>query len=183
MPTMKNHNVRLSPPQYTLWRKLAYTFGSDPEISVCEPIEEEGVTTIRIVVQRNRASAVAGVLTRYYNFGGIEVLVQVVDCEGNIVAPPDICQPDFSVSGMVETALFANPYFYRILAIPVPSVIETKVTIIFYPKTIQFWNDNTADFFGFNHYVAQDAFAEVMVNKYPDGSSLQFTTAAPDTVF
>ncbi len=178
---MSEPRVRISPPQYTLWRQLAYTFGADPEIYVCPPTEKCEITTIEIGVRGNRAPSVAGVLKKFYDFGGIKVRILVVDEEGKMVLAPDETEPDFSVSQMIETALYANPYFYQLVAVPKVDEAGMSITAMFYPKAIQFWNDDISDLFGFAHFVAQDAFAEVMRREYREGSTLNFTTIAPRT--
>ncbi len=175
---MSESRIMISPPQFTLWRKLAYSFGADPEITVREPYGKNEVTIIEVVAQGNRAPAVAGVLNKYYNFGGIEVWVVVLDEEGNKVEPPDLTQPGFSVRQMIETALFANPYFYRVVANQCPSQPDRVLTAAFYPKVIQFWNDDLSDYFGYTHFVAQEVFADVMRHHYEDGTELNFTTIA-----
>lgn len=180
--SMNEPRVMISPPQYTLWRKLAYSFGTDPEISVRDPYEKNNITFIKVVVQDpNRASAVAGVLIPEYNFGGILVRVKVIDSEGNLVEPPDVGQPGFSVRQMIETALFANPYFYEVIPCRAPNQPNQVLTAVFYPKVIQFWNDDLSDYFGYAHFVAEDVFSDVMRHKYDDGTTLNFTTIAGRT--
>ncbi len=179
---MNEPRVMISPPQFTLWRKLAYSFGADPEIAVRNPYEKNNTTIIEVVVEdANRAPAVAGVLNDKYNFGGIQVKVKVIDPEGNRVDPPDVTQPGFSVQQMIETALFANPYFYKVIPNRTPREPDRELVAVFYPKVIQFWNDDLSDFFGYAHFVAQDVFADVMRENYEDGTHLTFTTIAGRT--
>jgi len=178
---MNKPRVMLSPPQYTLWRKLAYSFGTDPEIAVRDPYEKNNTVIIELAVQDgNRAPAVAGVLNEKYNFGGIQVRVIVTGPAGNKIDPPDVTQPGFSVRQMIETSLFANPYFHEVIPTrtPAPNEPTQVLTAVFYPKVIQFWNDDLSDYFGYAHYVAQDVFAEVMRSSYNDGTLLNFTTIA-----
>lgn len=182
---MSNPQVNISPPQYLIWRELAYSFGADPEIAVKPPFEDSEQWTINIrVLNDSRAPAVAGVLKDSYDLGGIRVKVGVLDEEGNAVSPPDISSPGFSVEQMIRTALFPNPYFQRVFRIEnkPPMVPWGDLAVVFFPQTIEFWNDNLADPFGFVHFVAQDVFADVMRENY-DGLRATFTTTPRETTY
>lgn len=179
---MNNPHAMLSPPQYTLWRKLAYSIGTDPEIFVRDPYERNNITIIEVVVENgNRAPAIAGVLNEEYKFGGIQVRVKVIGPAGKPVASPDVTQPGFSVRQMVETALFANPYFHEVIPGRRPGEPDQVLTAVFYPKVIQLWNDDLSDYYGYAHYVAEDVFAEVMRKRYDDGTVLNATTISGRT--
>jgi len=177
----KPHGM-ISPPQYTLWRKLVYSIGTDPEISVHDPDERNNTTIIEVVVENsNRAPAVAGVLNEEYYFGGIQVKVNVTGPAGKAVTSPDVTQPGFSVRQMIEAALFANPYFHEIIPGRRPGEPDPVLTAVFYPKVIQLWNDDVSDYYGYAHHVAKDVFAEMMRGRYNDGTVLNTTTISGRT--
>ncbi|NLY88887.1 MAG: hypothetical protein GX085_04625 [Firmicutes bacterium] len=174
---MNKPHAMLSPAQYILWRKIAYSIGTDPEICIRDPYEKNSTTIIEVVVENgHRAPAVAGVLNEEYNFGGIRIKVVVIGPAGKPVIPPDVTQPGFSLRQMVETALFANPYFHEIIPGWRPGEPDQVLTVVFYPKVIQLWSDDLSDYYGYAHYVAEDVFAEVMRRKYNDGTILNTTT-------
>jgi len=174
---MNKAHAMLNPAQYILWRKIAYSIGTDPGISLRDPYEENKNTIIEVVVEnRHRAPAVAGVLKEEYDFGGIRFKVKVVSPVGKPVLPPDVTRPDFSLRQMVETALSANPYFHEIIPGWRPGEPEQVLTAVFYPKVIQLWGDDLAAYYGYSHYVAEDLFAEVLRCKFDDGTVLQTAT-------
>lgn len=175
---MKKPHVTLSPVQDILWRKIAYSIGTDPEIFLREPYEENNATVIEVVVENGRrAPAIAGVLKEEYNSGGTQIKVKVTSPAGKPVLPPDVTGPGFSLRQMVETALSANPYFHEIIPCLRPGKEQEQIlTAVFYPKVIQLWGEDLSAYYGYAYYVAEDLFAEVLRRKFSDGTVLKTTT-------
>src|SRR5690554_215641 len=177
MVEMNRPHAMLSLAQYTVWRKIAYSIGTDPEISIRNPYEKNNTTFIEVVVEDGyRAPAVAGVLKEEYNSGSIRIRVHVIGPAGKPVIPPDVTEPGFSLKQMIETALFANPYFHKIIPDQQPEEADQVLTAVFYPKVIRLWSDDLSGYYGYAHYVAEDLFAEVIRGKYNDGTVLNTAT-------
>ncbi|NLZ43713.1 MAG: hypothetical protein GX894_02550 [Clostridia bacterium] len=172
-----------NPAQDILWRKIAYSIGTDPEICIREPYEKNNTTIIEVVVEDGRrAPAIAGVLKDEYNLGTIQIKIGVIGPAGKPVFPPDVTGPGFSLQQMVETALFANPYFHEIIPDYRPEEPEQVLTAVFYPKVIRLWRDDLSAYYGYAHYVAEDLFAEVLRRRFTDGTVLH-TATVPGRAF
>lgn len=174
---MNKPHAMLSPAQDILWRKIAYSIGTDPEICVRDPYERNNTTIIEVVVDDGRrAPAIAGVLKDEYNLGSIQIKVSVIGPAGKPVAPPDGTERGFSLRQMVETALFANPYFHEIIPDRQPEEPDQVLTAVFYPKVIRLWRDDLSAYYGYAHYVAEDLFGEVLRHRFGNGTVLQTAT-------
>lgn len=173
--------VRLSPPQYTLWRKLANSIGAHPYISVDEPYPMGERWYIDVCVGRPKtAVALAQVLLTDYDFGGIKVTIRVLDRAEPIIlsAISSEGKNATAIQEMLVEALRDNRYYVTTLKPQEqpPLIPWGEIVIVFKPEVIQFWNDNLADYYGYNHYVAQDVFAEVLKLEYEDGTRVSVTT-------
>ena len=104
------------------------------------------------------------VLTPFYNIGNIEVAVNVFNPDGSAAINPlgDRKAVDADeIKGYIKKALRGNPYFDRIISRTADNV-DSMIWLQFKKKIIQFWNDNLADYYGNNVYIAADVFQSVM---------------------
>ena len=182
-----NPSVRLSPPQYTLYRQLAGSIGADPNVRVRNPYQQNEIWYMDVQVSRiTTAKAMSGIITSYYDFGGIIVNVRILGPSGESMAPqtmPDAENPVDFVHDQIVTALKRNRYFERVVDLrgkKPPLAPWGQLAVVFEPKVIQFWDDNLADPFGYLHFVAQDVFSAIMLLQYPGNVKITMTTAVWD---
>lgn len=173
----------LSPPQYSLWRQVNASIGASPLVKVEEMREiDDGHYEIDVHgVTADISTALAAVLNLEYNFGGIEVKINVLNPDGSATVNPLASRNASSadeVRGYFEKALRGNSYIRRILdggrgGFDSAFWVECK------KKIIQFWNDNIGDYYGNDVYIAADVFRTVMQNTFETDSgtiAVGFTT-------
>lgn len=173
--------VKLSPPQYSLYRQITNTIGADTCIDVERPYQENEQWYIDVhVCNTLKAQVLAAIMTPDYDFGGIKVQVRIFNPEEELVPPPVILEGDLeTVKELFEIALNDNPYFVEVLEVTdKPATVPWgDLILVFTPAVIQYWNDNLADPFGYVHFVAQDLFANVLILDFPGGITVSVTTA------
>ncbi len=168
----------LSPPQYTLQRKLTHSVGDNAFVSVGEVEETGGRYFIDIVAARAEvAEGLSFILRPEYNIGGIEVRVTVLDEYGQVVVADESTANGSSrqvTQQHFANALGQNPLFVSFIdSFPLASfVVEIR------PEVIQFWNDNLGDPSGNSNELATSVFTEVCrTNFFDDQVSVVFSTA------
>ncbi|MEM7372585.1 MAG: hypothetical protein AAF587_28450 [Bacteroidota bacterium] len=154
---------QLSPPWYTLWNKIHSSIGNAPGILVQELDTSAHPYSITLTVEdRNRAVAIASILTPYFDFDNIGVKVIVTDKDGDQV-PVKIPRSADELIALIETALGQNRWFQKVESRHIyPGSPNHGVYSIFSRAVIQFFNDDLRDYYSnFNQVVAvvfQDIF-------------------------
>jgi hypothetical protein len=167
----------LSPPQYTLQRELQYSFGASRFVEVSD-VHEDGSESVIYVTGGNRfvAEGLAFVLQPHYNFGGIQVRIEVLYSDGSSVDLPDDhpLNPTMRAAWHFYSALRGNPYFFRIHK----GSGFFSLWVEFQADVIQFWNDDISDPHGYSHFVAKEVFSKLVRETYFDNEvSIGFFTS------
>ena len=174
----KKGDVGLSPPQFSLQRRIAYTVGASGGVSVSQPSADNVITITAL--DPAAATALANVLPLQYDFGGIKVTIVVKDGTGT-VHNPILIEPTLDqASGWLQAALAGNPYAIGVRFVPKQPLGPPsggKLYGVLTPSVIQYYNDNTNDPYSFEHYVAQDLFADV-IKAHLGAIHVGFTTVA-----
>ncbi len=169
----------LSPPQYSLQRKVAHTIGANPNVTVSEVIEEGDLYVIEISCgARDVAEGLAVILETNYDFGGIKVEIRILGPNGNPVTVDPSQQsgePGELAKEYFQKALKGNRYFVKIPegggGPMMPFLfIEMRAAVI------QFWNDNIGDLYGNENYVAAHLFSDVCKETVLESVAVAFST-------
>jgi len=179
-----DNNMRLSPPWWTLYRKILETIGKDPFVYVKEMYQEGENYYIDILVMGcSKARALAAILKPIYNMGNLNVYVRVFCIFGEKI-DGELCvdaDPVNVVIKTVKTALKSNKYYKGVidtrskLPPPVAKIIG-QVVLVIKKEVVQFWNDDLSDFYGNFNAVAAFVFNDVLITNYPGDVKLSTTT-------
>jgi hypothetical protein len=148
-PKAKDDDDRkLSPPWWTVQKKIKAMFKDDPDIeikSVSKGGDASGVTYVFYLDTPDAAKAIAleKILKTEYNFGNIKlkVTVRVTNANNKTVLPAE------SIYDNYLDALATTPAVVDIRH--VVDMFGTKwIVIDFKKEVVQFWNDDLTDYYG-----------------------------------
>ena len=168
--------AQLSPPWYTLWNEIKASIGNDPDVSVGDLDTSKSPFIVPIKVNnRDKAIAIASIMTLHHQLGNVRVQVEVEDQNGNVVLPVSPSSVK-ALTEIFELALTKNQWFEQVVSKPrVPGSSEV-VFPVFSKGVIQFFNDDLSDLYNnFNNVVAF-VFRDVL-NPAPGGFSVLCSTA------
>lgn len=181
--------TKLSPPWYTLRKKLFYTIGKTPCVYVGELEEQsEYQYLIKITVTSciYQAENLRIILPESYPFGNISVLVKVYYYDQEILPQPISDITPEQLAYILCCALKCNPYVRGAIVLtdkipPIEQQILGSVSLVIYPKVIQFYNDDISDLCSNFNDVATDVFASVLNTTYGlNSTKLSLSTYDPD---
>lgn len=163
----------LSPPQYTLQRELAHSFGANPTVEVSE-VNDMGNENVIYVKGSTRtvANALAFVLKPQHEFGGIRVRIEVQYSDGTPVSAVTLTPADQIgyTKQQLCNALRDNLYFVKIS--PAGQFISLFVEIK--AEVIQFWNDSLDDLNENSNFVAAEVFRRLANDTYFNDVTVSF---------
>jgi hypothetical protein len=147
-PEVTTENVALSSPWMTYYKKLVALFGDDPELNVLwnddtKSITIESTNTFKIM-------ALEKLLNPVVTFGNITVTVSCRVKDG----------AEESLSAIFKTAFAGNPHFKGIIEKKVVAMDETFV--LFKNEVIQFFNDDTTDYYGNWNGLSEDIMRDII---------------------
>jgi hypothetical protein len=145
----------LSPPWYTLYKKIVYSIGRNPSVHV-QPMRQDGANYyIDIVALDGISYPLAAILKPFYEMGNIKVYVEVLDRSGKPIDPslPVGTDPVDAVVKAFKGGLASNEYFVDAINIvgkspPITPLSRYQVAVIFKKSVIQFFNDDLSDYYG-----------------------------------
>jgi hypothetical protein len=176
--------VTLSPPWWTCYNKIVQTIGSDNQVSI-KPMYTEGNNCFIDIMVMNyqKASALAAIIKPTHVFGNITVHVCVFNCccervKGSLIESSD---PVIAVIETLKAALETNYYFVKLVNTdeilpPIVKDIIGQVVLVLKRRVIQFFNDDISDFYNNYNEVAATVFNEVLVTEYPNDVKVSLTT-------
>ncbi len=171
--------ARLSPPWYTLWNKVKYSIGEDPEVVVGDLQTQSDPFIIPIRVDnRQKAQALASIMNPSYSLGNIHINVEISDSSGKIISPINPTSPE-QLSEMVQTGLQGNHLFLKVVTQPLFPNARLIVFPVFKKEVIQFYNDDLSDLYNNFNNVAALVFQNVL-KPAPGGISLDCSTEKSD---
>jgi hypothetical protein len=181
---MSTSAYALSPPWYTVRSMLNGTVGASPCVEVGQVNVDQNPYTLDVTACSNKvASSLAVILRRHWRFGNVQLKVRVLDPTGKEVKPRIQPGPDpvAAIRARFETALADNPLFSMILENqgvldPHNFWVETK------KEVIQFFNDDLSDYYGNKNVVAENAFADVCLSTFFEGSVVVGWATKPDAI-
>jgi len=166
---MSDNKLRLSPPWHTFFSMIKHAIGRDRCVNVLEMEQQSDILFIIPIEVKNRekAHALATVLTSSVSFGNIEVCIHVLHCDA-VVRPNHLPQDRCCLIRTFKRALGSN-YYFR--SIEFKEVFDTTfVYPIFRREVLQFFNDDLSDYYSnFNGAVA-NVFADILkpqVGQFP----------------
>jgi len=167
----------LSPPQWTLWKKIRYTVGETPGVTV-DPLDESATPfVVRIHVQHlATAQAFAAILEPEHELGNMVVKVVVLDDSGSPATPQKVDSSSM-VALAFHNALRANPMF--VLA---REYNDRAVGVIFTRSVVQFYNDDGGELYSNFNGVAAQVFGDLVTRRYP-GVRVWLGTQHPGAIF
>jgi hypothetical protein len=152
----------LSPPWEILQAQFKATLEADPCVTV-DPLKSSSAMEYELVVHEScnnepKAQALADLLTKTYDFGGVHVAVQVSSSKCQTLIPRSISPNPIAAANTVNTALTGNRYYLQITPGNPVYVFFAEFTRC----TVQYYADDLADAYGNITQVAAAAFLEVL---------------------
>lgn len=167
--------VKLSPPWYITWNEVKAAVEKTPGVTVGPLDVSKQPYAVPITVQdHDQAVAMASILVPR---DGPYVTVQVTDGAGATVPPAAPANAE-ELASMFQTALAGNPYLAAVKIRPFGPFPESPLAVwpLFAPAVIQFYDDDTSDYFGnFSGTVA--AVFQRILNPAPGGIRVCPSTA------
>lgn len=141
--------VKLSPPWISFYTKLEMLFREDEEVTV--DFEDGEDRKIKIFVDNvSKAEALEKLLPKQKTFGNITVNI--------IVIPSNTAD---SQENLFRRAFEGNKSVNRIESVVPPYSSNPFTYILFKKEVVQYWDDNMADFYGYQSTLYQDIAKEV----------------------
>jgi hypothetical protein len=159
----------LSPPWITLWNKINGSIGNDPSVRV-EPLDQSNNPyVVRITVDgRAKAISIASLLKPSHQLGGVSVIVEIRDRDGETAAPVIPGSVDDLVR-QVESGFMDNRWYVEV--VKKEFLGRPRVYPVFAKGVIQFKNDDLSDLYGNYNAVAATVFSRVLTHS-PGGFDL-----------
>ena len=148
MENTTEKTVALSSPWMTYYNKLVALFNDDPELNVLWKEEEK--TIIIESINTFKIMALEKLLAPTVAFGNVTVTVKCLVKDG----------AEESLSAVFKTAFAGNPHFSKVIDATVVAVEETFV--LFKPEVIQFFNDDTSDYYSNWNGLSEDIMRDVI---------------------
>lgn len=166
--------VRLSPPQYGLQRRLAFTVGAAGGVSVSPVHDIPGGHEIVVSAwSPETAEGLVNVLQLAHDFGGIRVRIRVVDGSGRAHTPAGSATAA-QVEAWLRAAFTGNPLVYGVTRVEL-----ARLGLVCMPSIVQFWNDDISTPTSFTIDTAANTFAAVVRAAFVGGPTVQVYTVAP----
>ena len=164
--------LKLSPPWDTLWKKFVNTFGCDPAVTVGDlDTSQPTLYVIPIVVDdEKKGTALATVIRSKFPMGNITVVTAVKNSKGQVWAPIIIHDEDETVA-VFKAALTGNSLF-------VDAIKRSDVFIIMTKSIVQFFNDNSMDYYGNLNSVTAQVLSELIWPQYANNKITCLTSTA-----
>lgn len=151
-------NERLSPPWFIYHKKLRSLFAEDEQVNIGELVQGPGgqYTAEITVSDKEKQAALQRVILQNVEMGNIKITFTFAD-------PLDIPQADDDVSLETFIAAFkGNPILVKTTTVQTISG-NTECYAIFRKEVIQFFADNTFDYYRNYNGLAVDIAREVLV--------------------
>ena len=159
--------VRLSPPWWTLYRKVKGLLGdADKDVTVSKLQDSTSEMSITLSVSGDsakvKAVGLATIMTQI-SFGNIKIKFIVKLSDGTLI-DPIVPKDTKELQACVNDALKGNNYF-------VDSYIRDRFTNspavwpVFTPSILQFWNDNLADYYSNYNGVVAQGFGDILASQ------------------
>jgi len=144
-----NKTVALSSPWMTCYKKLNALFGADPELEV-EYTDETKTVTISSV-NSYKLQALEKILKPSIVFGNITLTIK---CK---VKNPGT----ESITTLFKIAFAGNPHLSAIKERSLLGAVE-ETYVLFNPEVVQFFNDDTTDYYGNYNGLCEDILRDVL---------------------
>ena len=170
--------TQLSAPWWILYRQMSATIGKTPGVVMKDLQEAAPILYLDLECpDPKRAIALNRILVRQYPMGNITVVVRVIR-NGQPLPPDNKALTPAELIETLKTALDGNPLFTDAIVAnhhPGPDPIG-QVVAVFDAKVVQFWCDKLDDYYGNMNMVAAEAFTRELLQNYPGGTLLSFTS-------
>lgn len=146
--TVTNESKKISPPWWTLYKKLSAFFAEDSLVKI-QPVLDDNNANKTIYIDTpdsEKAIALANILKPVYNMGciTIKIIVRVTNGKNKTIVNKE------------RNDSFYNNYLKALSTTPavtdiklVEDMFGTKYTVVeFKKKVVQFFNDDLTDFYG-----------------------------------
>lgn len=140
--------VSLSPPWITKTEELRALFGADPDIDV--EYNDEAKEVIIESVNTFKIMALQKILVPSVTFGDVTLTIKCLVKDGS----------EGDVESLIKTAFTGNPHFSQVITAPTP--YGEQVYALFKKEVIQFYNDDTSDYYGNWNGLSEDILRNVL---------------------
>ena len=165
--------MKLSPPEYTLQRKLYYTFGVAGDVRVTDVQRLLGAGEVEYVVRiitnnKDKGHALSTIIKNKIQISHNYLQVVVEDSNGNPYSSNIVDSLDHLVQ-IAKVALSGNPLFVSSQKARHGLSHELNALgIVITRSVIHFWNDDLSDIFSAYNGIAADVFKELLAEqRYP----------------
>ncbi|KEI00205.1 hypothetical protein FDC62_00520 [Clostridium botulinum] len=174
----------LSPPWYSLNKRLQCTIGNNPYVNVSNLIPvSEGVFKTNISINDlNMARSTRAILPTSYTFGSIILNLYIyyksllIPSEyGHVYTPTE-------VGNLFNTALIKNYFFKGIVFPPSDSYLNNynsapyQVVVLTKKAIVQFYNDDISDFYLNTNEIASQSFNSICIHEFYKNINVHFNT-------
>ncbi len=177
----------LSPPEYTLQKRLLKSIGAGPCVHVGNIYQNQGSDDYFIDV-KGCSAAIAGslsiVLKRDHRIGNLHIIIRVLGPDGNEALPVEEAAdkgPVVNIRKHFTNVLGANPYFSTIHRME-DTPMAPDLFIEMKKDVIQYWNDDLSDYYSNANEVAATVFRDFCKSAFVDGKVDIGWTTAQDAV-
>lgn len=146
--TVEKTNVELSPPWITAYKKLETLFGVDPEIDV--KYDDDTKTVILESINTYKIAALEKIMIPTMAFGNITLTIKCLVKDG----------AEENISALFKTAFAGNPHFSQVIDAQTP--YGEQPYVLFKKEVLQFYNDDTSDYYGNWNGLSEDILREVV---------------------
>ena len=146
--TKQTGEVSLSSPWITAYKKLNALFDVDPDIDVLYDDEKKTITLES--TNTFKMMALEKILVPELKFGNITVKIECLVKNG----------ADENISALFKTAFNGNPHFSQVIDAQTPYGEQSYV--LFKKEVLQFFNDDTSDYYGNWNGLSEDILREVV---------------------
>ena len=161
----RGRNVSLSPPWFTLQRKLANTFGCDPAVTVGDLSEtSQTIKVIPITVDdEKKGRALRTIIHPSFPMGNILVTTEVKNSKGRCWEAI-VIENGKQLQGVITDAMAGNPLFVEAKLVERPPF--AIVGFIMTKTVVQFWNDDLSDFYGNFNDVTANVVSDLIIKDF-----------------
>lgn len=166
-------DLKLTPPWYTLWRKIYYTLSNDQDLLIgeLENIDNKSYKIEITAKKMTTALALRQVINPIFELGNINVKIVIKNPTIGVIPYPDN-KTEYTlddISLLMNAAFKGNILFKGAILIPQsedPKPLSGKIVVLFSKSIIQFFNDDLSDIYGNFNDITARVIEELVISSY-----------------
>ncbi|KEI02557.1 hypothetical protein ADU78_04075 [Clostridium botulinum] len=168
----------LSPPWYSLNRRLQCIIGNNPHITVSnlKQISQSCYETDMFIDDYTVAVTTRAILPEKYILGNITMILNIYYYDSLVSSQHNYKYTPEEVCSLFTTALKDNGFFQYVICLNKPFLGIYSVIVIINKAVVQFFNDDISDFYLNTNEIASNSFNLVCIHKFPEDVNVHFNT-------